>query len=49
VPTATGTGIRNCRQTDDGFRHQDLVLGQEVERRILELYAEHGVEVEREN
>lgn len=38
-----------CRQTEDGFRHQDLVLGQEVERRILELYADLGVEVELEN
>lgn len=33
--------------TDDGFRDQDLTLRCEVERRLLELYAELGVEVER--
>lgn len=32
---------------DDGFRHQDLVLRREVERRMLELYAELGVRVDR--
>jgi hypothetical protein len=33
---------------DDGFRHQDLVLRREVERRMLGLYAELGVRVDRE-
>ena len=33
--------------TNDGFRHQDLEIRYEVERRILELYDELGVKLER--
>lgn len=33
--------------SDDGFRHQDQVLRIEVELRMLELYAQLGVKVER--
>ena len=47
MPTAADTVVRNCRQTDDGFRHDHIVLRHDVERRMLELYADIRIRVNR--